>query len=899
MRLLRRLRDLLHRRAVEQDLDDELRDHIAQQTALNIARGMRPDAARTAALAAFGGIEAHKETVRDARGFRLFDDTARDLAHSVRITRQHPGFALIVVLSLALGLGATTSVFHLTWRVLFARLPLPHPEQLVSLTRVSKDDRDNGFRWSEFQMLTASAPGAELSAGRSASQIAISAGDMREYVNMHFVDGRYFGVTGLAPFRGRFITPGDDSASAPVVVISRQLAARLFPGDAPVVGRAVNVGGAPFTVIGITPAGFHGLEYPGQFAAAIPLGAVQLLGQAGERADDRGQPMGVEDERRSTHRSFTIVARLPDPGLGSRAALGLAFEQCCATPNGRARERLELVDISRGIGGGKDDFRGTVGTVLIVLLAGTGLVLVVVCCNIAGLLLVRASARQRELAVRLSLGASRGRLLRQLILESMPLALAGGGFGLVLAGWMTTALVSRIPEWDAYLDVLRFRSDPAVLLFAALLTLGCGLCCAVFPALRATRQAPAASLRLDVRASRSRGQGAVARGVVVAQMSVTIVLVTAASLLALTLRNLTKVDAGFTTQGILLTQLEARGTGYENAGVVPLHEEILRRIQTAPGVLGAAMATMMPMFGGSNSWLLLDVPGVAPDQRPWVRMNAVTPGFFETAGIRLLSGRDLRPGEGGSGSEPVVIVSQAMVEKYFGGKDPVGRSLSEAVNDKTLRSLRIIGVVADVMYSNLRSQPEPWLYLPLGQLGERQASVQVTIRTDGDPARVLPAVRQAVESAAPGLRVRRTSTMVTQRAMAAALERLAAQLATFVSAMALVLSVIGLYGVVAYSVARRTSELGIRMALGARGRAIVWLVLRQSLGYVALGVAIGLPLSYAANAALRSQLFGVGAHDPFIATGAVLVLSVAALLAGFFPARRAARIDPRIALSAD
>ncbi|HEU5217412.1 MAG TPA: ABC transporter permease, partial [Gemmatimonadales bacterium] len=779
-----RFRSLFRRTQVERELDDELRDHLERQIEAHLASGMSPEKARTAALAAFGGIEYHKEAARDARGLRLLEDTARDLAHAIRMTRRQPGLALIVVLSLALGLGAATAVFHLTWNVLFAPLPLPRPAQLVSLARVGKDGSDRRFSWGEYRALEQAAGPGVLATMRTASQIAIAAGEVREYVNMHFVDGDFFPLTGLTPLSGRLITPNDDATRAPVAVISESLAGLLFPAGAPVVGRTIEVRGIPFTVIGVTPRLFRGLEFPGQFSAAVPLGAVPLIGRAGIRLDDRGQPFGAEDDRRGDRRAFSIVGRLSGDGKRARAALALAFDRCCSVLPGGGLQRLEVTDIRRGIAGGKDDFRDQVGGVLVVLLAGMGVVLVVVCCNIAGLLLVRTSARQREIAVRLSLGASRARLMRQLVLENLPLALLGGLLGLVVASWMTAGVVSGIPEWDGYVDLLRFRSGSAVLLFTGAVTIGCGIACAVFPALRATRQQLGQALRLDVRASRSRSHGVVARGVVVAQIGATVVLVTAASLFAVTLRNLGRVDGGFATERVLLASLETRGTGYEQSGVLPLHEEILRRVREAPGIREAGMATMMPMFGGSIGWVGFEPPGgsAAPDQRPAARENAVAPGFFAAAGIRLLSGRDIAPADGPS-AEPVVIVSQALVQRYLGGRSPVGRSLGLALSDSGVVMARIIGVVANAKYSSLRSEPEPILYLALAQTTEQWSGIQLVLRTSGEPGLALAGLRSAVEAAAPGIRLRRVSDMVTQRDRSSALERLAAQLATFVSVM--------------------------------------------------------------------------------------------------------------------
>ena len=892
-----RLRSLFRRSTVERELDEELRDHLERETERLVAGGMDPGDAREAARRRFGNVEYLKEESRDARGVRVLENALRDIGAGLRLTRKQPGFAAVVVLSLALGLGATTAVFNVTYNVLFATLAVPHPERLTSLRRTHGGDTNDRFSWNELRALRETPGIGVLSAVRTASQIPLGVGPVREYVNMHFVDGAFFSMLGLRPLHGRFISPDDDTARATVVVLAEWMAARLFPGDSSVLGRTVNIRGVPFSVIGVAPRAYRGLEYPGQFTAAIPLSTVPLLAGVGDRPDDRGLPLALVP--RSDAPAYKIAGRLAVDRRAAAAALGVVFARCCAV-GPAAGDRLQLIDIRRGIPGGKDDFRDQVGMVLEILLAGMGLVLVVVCGNIAGLLLVRGASRQREIAVRLSLGASRGRILRQLVWESLPLAVVGGLLGLFVALWATAGLIHSIPEWGAYLDALRFRAAPPVFLFTGSVTLLCGFAFALYPALRATRGNLAPTLRLDARVSRDRGQGAAARGIVVAQVALTVVLVTAASLLAVTLRNLARVDGGFATEHVLLLSLDARGTSYEVQGVAPLGAPILERLRALPGVRTAALASMMPLFGGSIGSVELDVPGIAEQagRRPSVRFDAVAPGYFATLGIPLQSGRDFTTADAAR-SEPVVIVSAAFARHYFGGRETLGRSFAATLRGDSLTAVRIVGIAADAKYENLRSEPEALIYVPLTQTSENWSSLQIGLRVAGEATDAAPAVARAVEAAAPSLRIRRVSDVRTLLATATAMERLAARLAGFASGMALALSMMGLYGVVAYGVARRTRELGIRVALGAHAPAIVWLVVRDLVLCVGVGAAIGLPLAFATGGAIRSQLFGVTAHDPRVAGLAVLLLVVVVLLAGALPARRAVRIDPRIALSAE
>jgi putative ABC transport system permease protein len=448
--------------------------------------------------------------------------------------------------------------------------------------------------------------------------------------------------------------------------------------------------------------------------------------------------------------------------------------------------------------------------------------------------------------------------------------------------------------------LLAFRLDALVFGFVGLVTVACAIAFAAYPALRATRGALDHTLRAGARSSRSRHQRTIARGVVIAQVALTLVLVTAASLLSVTLRNLTRVDGGFAADRVLLVSLESRGTTYEERGVGPLHQDVLAHVRGLPGIRSAAMATTLPLFGGTIGSVDVDIPGYegAPDRQPWAWRHASAPGYFDTMGIALESGRDFTSSDGAT-AEPVAIVNASFARRYFAKGEALGGSFRAVLRGDSLTALRIVGVAADAKYSDLRSSPEPALYVPMAQTTETWTNLQIVLRTIGDPAAAVPAVRRAIDAAAPGIRVHRVSDMREQLEVATSVQRLAARVAMFASVMVLVLSVVGLYGVVAYGVARRANELGVRMALGARAPAIVWLVTREVVRIVGVGVLVGVPLTFAANRALASQLFGVGAYDPIVFALSVAVIAGAALLAGAIPARRAARIDPCIALAAE
>jgi predicted permease len=703
--------------------------------------------------------------------------------------------------------------------------------------------------------------------------------------------------------RGRLISPHDDATSAPVVVLSYDFAEKLFPGDSAVVGKIVGIRGAPFSVIGVTAKSYRGVEYPGWFTAAIPIGSVSLLGAHGAGDDNRGIPYGRGDDRLTDVRAFELIGRVTTNPDAARSALAATFASCCARTLNGEREVLDLVDSRRGVPGGKADIRSKVRFTMAMILTGMALVLVVVCCNIASLLLVRASARQREIAVRLSLGASRARLGWQLIAENVPAAMVGGIAGLLLAGWFTGGFVRSLPsDLDQIAGMLAFSYNPVLIAVTAGLTVACTLAFSVYPALRATRQPLASALRLDAHASRSRGQGTTARGVVIAQIAVTVVLVSAAGLLSATLLNVARVDGGFASDAVLLASIGTRSTTYERQGVLPVVEPIARRVEQMPGVRSATMATLLPLYGGSNFFVDVEIPGyvAAKDESPSTRVIATRPGYFVTSGTQLRLGRDFDATDVGT-AQPAVIVNAAFVRRYFFDRDPIGKTFRAELSGRRGEPtfVRVVGVAGDVTYQSLKEHPEPALYISFAQLPGHWGNATLLVRTNGPPLQFAQTVLKAIESAAPGIEVRRVRDMQAQRDVATTPDRLTASLAVFVSVMALLLSAVGLYGVVAFSVSRRTSEIGIRLALGAGTRAVLWLVSRETVWLVGVGVVIGTVLSLGASGAMRSQFFGVDAHDPTVTIGAILLLAAVGLAASIVPALRATRIDPKIALNAD
>jgi predicted permease len=895
--LLVRLRAVVQRSSLDHDLDDELRYHLEKDVERLVAAGMSPRDAATTARRAFGNVTHAKEEARDAYAIRVIDLLTRDLTFAGRLARKHPAFSAVIVLSLALGLGSVITVFSLTYNVLFAPLPLPNPGELVALTRVSKADRDLAFSVNDVRALRSAFPKSTLTAVRGASQIAVEHANAREFINLTFIDGDYFSVLRLMPLRGRAITRDDDARGAAVAVLSQPFAQLLFGSDSAALDQNISIRGIAYTIVGITPRAFRGVDFPGQFTVAVPMSTVPYIARAGDRGDDRGVSLAAAGD---DQRMLKVIARLSEQRQAAEAALTASFDRCCAAATNAGPQHLELLDISRGLPNGKDDFRGTAGAVFTMLLGGMVVLLAVVCCNLASLLIVRTTARQREVAVRLSLGASRRRVVNQLILETLPLAILGGALGLVVAKWATIALLNAIPEADAYVDLARFRLEPVVLLFSTAATLVAAVAFSAYPAFRGTRQRVSEALRSGSHASRPRREGAIARGVVTIQVALTVVLVTTGGLLAVTLRNLSRADGGFAVNHVLLVSLEARGTTYEHGGVGPIHEDILNAVRRVPSTSDAAFASMLPMFGGNMGWAELDIPGYEPParQHALAQINAITPRYFATLGGSVRAGRDFTNADRLPG-QTVAIISAAFAQRFFGSANPVGRTIRATIRGDSLVPMQIVGVAGDMKYADLRDTPPLLLYVPVAQTTEVWNALLVATRVEGDLSAATAAVTHAISDAAPGLRVRRVSDMRARVDVALAIQRLATQLAAFASAMVLVLSVIGLYGVVAHTVARRTSELGVRRALGATRRSIVWLVLREVFRVLAIGGTLGLMLSFLASSALRSQLFGVGTHDPIVFGASIALLALVSALASAAPALRAARTNPRVALTAE
>jgi predicted permease len=829
------------------------------------------------------------------------EQLGQDVRYALRTLRKSPGFTVVAVLSLGLGIGANTAIFGLIYSVLLAKLPLPHAEQLVLFQRVA-DRASQGPQasYGEYVALRGIPGLSGTGASFSMDAVPIEVGDARDEARVDLVDGSYFGVVGVRPVRGRTLTEDDQRTGAPVVVISETIWDRQFHRSPDVLNRTLKIQGMPFTVIGVLPRQYNGLDVPGQFDVAVPMSTAGTLGWA-DPATQAASTNGIPT-------SVSVVARLTDveKADAARAALDATYQRCCAAgqllyhPKGpMGLWRMTLRDISHGIVSQELDLRAMFAQTLFLLMGGVAVVLLIACANVGSLLLARAAARARELGVRLSLGASRGRLARQLLTESLLLAMLGAAVGLALAALGTRILAHDLPSaFAAVAERVQFALNVPILLFTGAVAIASVVLFGMVPAWQATRVALVAPLTRGSRASICSVAGGLDRGLIVAQVAFALVLVSASGLFVATLRNLRNVDVGFAATHFLGAFLSTYGTPYQMGGMRALEQRVTERLRGTAGVKAAAVSRTAPVFGGRLSPMPMVVSGYAPQPGETVAVvdNIVSPDYFPAAGIPVISGRGFLASDD-IAAPRVAIVSEGFVKRYFVGREALGATIQ--FPGLYGPEVRIVGVVGDAKYQDLKSPAPPMLYRAMRQFTATFPYVTLLVRTAGDPGPAAATVRAAITAVAPGLRIENVVTIDDALNRSLIRERLTAALAALFGAIALGLTAVGLYGVVSYAVARRTGEIGIRMALGAQRSSVVWLVFRQSLLLVALGVAIGLPMAVAGGRVIASQLWGVGAHDPLFLAGSVFLLVAAACAASTIPARRAARVDPSIALRAE
>ncbi|HEY4321004.1 MAG TPA: ADOP family duplicated permease [Gemmatimonadales bacterium] len=827
------------------------------------------------------------------------DALRQDLRYATRNLLRAPAFTAVATLSLAIGIGANSAIFALIYSVLLLPLPVSHPEQLVEVVHTGPDLPNDIFSYHDFQSLRQASGFAQVTAFGGAGNVEAVHGSEPRSVSVTAVAGNFFATIGILPLQGRLIDAEDERVRAPVVVISADLWTALFNRTPDAIGATITLQGRGFTVIGVTPGSYQGLGYPGSFEAAIPLSTLSLVG--GDSAETAG----------ANAPTLQIVGRVAGRGAAPRAAamIDATFRSCCARESIGAGVRgmpaaasIHLVNIEHGIASFKFDVAAMFSRLLLELMGGAVVVLLAACANIATLLLARALARERELAIRLSLGASRRRLAGQMLVESALLASIGAMAGLMLAGLALRVIAHHMPGPIA--DRVGLQLNGEILGFTAAVAVGSVLLFGLVPAWRATRTALIAPLKVAASSSAARRTGMLDLGVVVAQVAIALVLVNAAGLFVATLRNLRTVNGGFAVERTVTTRLDSRGTPYENDGIIAVADPLLREAARIPGVRSAAFSMVVPMFGGRRIGSAIAVEGYSPspdqDLTGWI--NPVTPGFFATLGIALRQGRDFSSDDRAA-DQRVAIVNDAFVHQYIRDRDPLGMTVRSIMGADTML-MAIVGVARDARYTDLRQPALPMIYMPLAQFEAlpvvgRLRVLNLTVRTIADDAAIITSLRNAVRAEAPDLRADGPETIEASLDAAMSRETLTAELASLFGAVALILAAIGLYGLVSYHVAQRTREIGVRMALGSGRSSVVWMVLRQALGLVTIGVLVGVPLAFGGGKVIAAELFGLAGQNQFFVLGAALLLLAAAVVASALPAQRAAKVDPVIALRAD
>lgn len=868
-------------------MDSELRSHIEFYVADLVRSGVNLEEAERRARMEFGPLEARKDECRQAWGLQRLDEIRADLWLAFRTIRQSPGFAAIAVLSLALGIGANTAVFSVFDAVMLRLLPVRDPNQLVFVWMAGNTGRD-GPPYPLFELIRDRAASFEAVSAFSYSDIALTLDRGRELARGVWVSGNFYEMLGVRPLIGRGLTASDDQMAGKggpdggVAVLSRTYWQQRFGGDPAIIGRTIYVSGRAVTIVGVVPTEIMSLQ-PGH-----PV--------------DMALPMMLSDPVRMRDRTslWLLVAARLKPGVSierARAETDALFRAYMTdvqiSPEVRKRlfDHMDLAAAAKGLGGLRRRFSKPL-TALMIL---AGLVLLAACVNMTNLMLARAVARQRDFAVRLAIGAGRARVVRQNVTEALVLVGAGAMLGIVLARIGGTALAAFFAEGNNAI-VLDLPLNARVLLFTLSLGVLSGLAVGIGPAIRAARLDPAAGLHGGSRSiAGNRVSMTLGRGLVIVQVALSMVLLVGAGLFIRSLRQLESVDLGFVREGILTMEV-APEPQHGSSEWPAMQADILERVRQIPGVISAGWITAHPISGRGRG-ALVEVPGFAPltDAGKGIHLAAVSPEYFGTLGTPMLLGRGFAAGDHVSATK-VAILNETAARFYFGNENPIGRNVRFTNYPRRDLLYEVVGVVGDIIHDNPREPASRFIYLPIPQYVEPINRLALATRCFGDATTFAAPVQRQIQSVRSTLLVTNISTMEKQIEQALLRERLVATLSTAFGSVALVLASIGLYGILAYAVVRRTNEIGIRMALGSTRSGVVWMILREGFALAAGGIFIGMPMVLAFGKVAKASLYGIEPFDPLALVSAALLLFLLAALAAVLPGRRASLLDPLTAL---
>ena len=885
MSWITRLRGMLRRERLDQDLDEELRSHLEMRAADNLVAGMSPEEARHEAQKRFGNTTLLKEDTREVDIVGWLDEAVRDFRHALRMLLRNPGFTVVAVLTLALGIGANTAIFSVINSVLLRPLPYHDPGSLVMVWESNSQHPNphntvsppNFLDWQSRNTVFSS-----MAFIFDERDNLTGNGEPQEIV-VQDVSASFFSLLGVDPIIGPGFTPENGQPGhANVVILSYGLWKERFAGDPAIVGKSILLNGHPQTVVGVAPQNFQWFIKDGSFTGAKPQMWSPFV-----------FPQAFHDHKQ-IGRFLTVVARLHPGATHSQAqtqmnAIASRLEQ--EYPDFDGHWGVNVVPLRQQISG---DLRPA----LLVLFGAVAFVLLIACANVSSLLLARAASREREMAIRTAIGATRWRIARQLLMESLLLALIGGGIGVALAVWGTNALLAASPA--NLLDLHSVPVDLRVLTFAAAATLLAGLLFGFLPSYISAHSRISETLKEGGRGSSSANRRAFARNAfVVAQLGLALVLLTGSGLLIRSFIRLIDVDPGFDTGHLLTFKIVLPRSKYGTDQLrMAFFQQLLARISTVPGVRSASMESFPPLagLGAATGVHLLSQPQQSLEDLPVANVGVVGPDYFGTMNIPLRAGR-LFDAQELAQEKHVTIVSQAFVDKYLHGVNPLGQKAAiymKSLVENELQPSEIIGVVGDVHQIGLDIAPEPTVYWPHPELV--MSAMTVLVRTSNDPFAMVSAARAELQKMDPQLPMAAVATMDQLLADSLSRSRFTMLLLGIFSALALVLAAVGIYGLVAYSVTQRTQELGIRIALGAQRGDVLRLVLSQGTRLTLLGVAVGVLAALAFSRLLSTLLFGVSATDPLTFAGVAALLAVVALAACFIPARRATRVDPIVAL---